>query len=61
MKMQLDQQCDHPGDQPPVQLYILVVYMHTNSVLRYPIMYSDELSLYFTISVQSLALTEEWL
>ena len=24
-------------------------------------MYSDKLSLYFTISVQSLALTEEWL
>ena len=38
MKMQHDQQCDqqhdHPGDQLPVQLYILVVYMHTNSVLR---------------------------
>ena len=26
MKMQHDQQCNHPGDQPPVQLYILVVY-----------------------------------
>ena len=26
MKMQRDQQCDHPGDQLPVQLYILVVY-----------------------------------
>ena len=25
MKMQLDQQRDHPGDQLPVQLYILVV------------------------------------
>ena len=34
MKMQCDHQCDHPGDQLPVQLYILVVYMHTNSVLR---------------------------
>ena len=27
--MQHDQQCDHPGDQSPVQLY-----MHTSSVLR---------------------------
>ena len=35
--MQLDQQRDHPGDQLPVQLYILVVYM------QYQLVYSDNL------------------